>query len=638
MIKSRIILTDFFDTIMHREVHPLQVTSQWCKVMSQKIGIDVARLQCAVKKACKDDYMSYYGAIYDNLLVDNVIPLSKSSFIDIALDIETAIEIGCQYPCKSHLKRLRRWKKQGRKIYIVSDFHLPRNSFEIFLKAKNIEIDLFDDIFISGDCNCSKNKDGELYRYVLDKIGVTADEVVMIGDNRFADGVMAKKCGIQSKIYSHRLQWISYQFKKRFNYTYSKIAYKKIINNCYKFNSPYIEYALPFYYSTKKLYASLKLNNIPLVSFLAREGYFMKRAFDIYQSIVIPCNQSVETLYIKCSRRAAQSTSEERLHDLLRTKISLKDYLFSYGFSEKEIEDIFINYGVEENELYFYDEVVLEQNSIYKKLISIPSFVKMLNDKIYNSIKAAHIYFIQTAKYNKPCVVDIGWRGYMQNTIGGFLEQPIYGYYLGLNKANIGIDDKEGLLFEYCPQYNRYSKYSDILKSNIQLYEQLSAAPHGSALGYTIAKDKSVLVHEDWAENERALYEDIIEKTQEEMLLVMEGLMAWCEDVENDIMLKECAKTILHSALLANRERLDFLKSLDNGFIWNFNSQKKGLDYNVKEVKMGMDILYAPERYTRYFAKIQRILDKRFRCFSMMYLPLGWLIYRYIWLCVRLKK
>lgn len=605
-----IIFTDFFDTIMFRHIHPFQVRDRWCHIVAKRYEVDESDLVKASRLSRQDQYIPLYSNIY-NSIKELQQKVSLEDFIVGSLDIETAVEIGCQYLNKRYWKSLKKWKDQGKKIIIVSDFHLPKESFVEFLLAKNIDFGFFDAIYVSNDFGLSKAK-GNLYDYVLKDFGCTASDVCMIGDNAIADGKRANACGIESKIIPNYLSKLKGQIARRLHWDYSHTAFKKIRREAY--NSPFSEYALLFFLFTKTLYDMLSAKKEKSVTFLSREGYFLKLLFDDYQSLLINTENRIDTKYLKCSRRAAKSLSLDYLLKLLSTDICINDYLMSYGYTKDEISEIIKKYDFKSEELNLLTRQRYEDNVV-----------------------AAKKYMSQFVVDGHVNIVDIGWNGTMQNTIASILNVPTYGYYIGLNNSPYDKSNREGLIFDFNEKEKTVSKFSDILRSNIQLYEELAAAPHGSALSYRLNNDGVAYVTEDWAENEKQMYETVISQKQKELRLICKSLIVWCHEQDYNKMLRTCAKTVLRSALIADDKRLEFLESLDKGFIDNCGKQSKGLKYNAKSVKIGLDILYAPEIYTRYFAKVQRSLRNRARILQRMYLPIAWGGVFYIWVSANFK-
>ena len=228
-------------------------------------------------------------------------------------------------------------------------------------------------------------------------------------------------------------------------------------------------------------------------------------------------------------------------------------------------------------------------------------------------------------------LVDIGWKGTMQKAIEDILGIRLKGYYLGLNGDpgnEYGID-KTGLVFHE----NMGSEYH-VLKSNTQLYEQLAAAPHGSPRHY-VENNGTVGVSLEWPEEEKFLYEKEIGRMQEELLLLSAGMAAW-NGRREAFSNKDNCLTVLRSGLFADKERIAFLKLLDNTFVYNFGNTAVGTEYQTSSVKIGPDIFYAPEQYCRYFVKLQRMLSDRPILNGLYYLVAG-SYYAYVRIVLRIK-
>lgn len=635
MSKERIIFVDFFDTIMFRKVHPYAIFNRWAFLLSRWLGNELLKddilyyRRIAESQISKNGYERHWRLIYENIynqLSQSLIKeYDKDAFVNICHRFEIDLEIGAQYPHKSLLMRLKKLNEKGYSIYIVSDFHLDREDLIAFMQAKNIDLSLFDDIFVSSDLGCSKNK-GNIYAYLVNKLCINPSDVLMIGDNSYSDGRMARKNGINAKVEHNYAQKLIYQFRRLIKYDYSKRAFCSIEKTSRKFNSPYSEYALIFYLFSKKLRNHLVSKHARYVTFLSREGYYLKKSFDNIQTIYRDVN--LTSNYLFCSRRSCQSLNKGSLDALQKEIISIYDYLMACGYDDNGISVIANEYSLTKEELLSSNDELIN-NIGFIRLKSQKSFISKINEKIDQSQKAFEKYIDSIDKDQEMNIVDIGWKGSMQEMIDTLLSSQTEGLYLGLNDSLYSIQNKKGLIFTHCPAKCQTSLFSEIFRVNIQLYEQLTAAPHGSAVGYVFDSENNVSVLTDWSENERLLYNNFIESKQEEMLLIERGVAVWCGEKSDIAELKSCAKLVLHSALFANKERIEFLRNLDKGYIWNFNSQVKGITYNKKSVRLALDIIYAPERYARYMAKIQRTLQMPIsQFFYKIFMPI---IYMYIW-------
>lgn len=338
----KVIFTDFFDTLMFRHVHPLLVGTQAVKALSRKFGVTVNVMTQLRNQNMRLSLAERYAAIYRRLKEQGYLPddVDTNGFVSVARDIECAAEIGVQYPNTRLLKRLQKEKQSGTRIYIVSDFHLGKDEFRKFLIAQNIDLGIFDDIFVSDDCRASKAASGALYTYVLDHLSIKAEDVLMIGDNAKVDGVNARALGLKTEIHRHYAAKAKYQLHRFLHRASAKRIVSTLAADCYRYNNPFAEYAVVFWAFARRLYDELTLRQQRAVTFLAREGHFLKRVFDDYNQLAIANRRRIESRYFKCSRRAAQSISETALAQLVYTQISPYDYLMSYGFTSSQVDEI----------------------------------------------------------------------------------------------------------------------------------------------------------------------------------------------------------------------------------------------------------------------------------------------------------
>ena len=204
----------------------------------------------------------------------------------------------------------------------------------------------------------------------------------------------------------------------------------------------------------------------------------------------------------------------------------------------------------------------------------------------------------------------------MQESIYKFFDYkiPVTGYYLGLGEI-YDIQPKTqryGLNFSLLP----YTDYNDsIIMANMQLYEQFSAADHGSALGYSLdAKDYTLEYHKP---EEKWLYDNHIKAHQEEMFTLHKGLLkrleTLCYSEEN--MQNAMTKMALKVGLFQNTKKLKFLDTLSHGFYQNVGNNQVGITYKAPKIenpiKYGISFLMTPEKNFRYLVKLKPLLYKK---------------------------
>lgn len=638
---KKVILVDFFDTVMFRKVHPLQVCEQWAVCVTRKypaihrIGNNslLQIRQSAVNKLKRDyiepPYEAIIGVVFNMLLEVGGITSDDigecSDFIRISHTIEVSLEKGVLFPNNKMVKFLRKMKQEDKRIYCVSDTHYSREDLLLFSENAAI-IDCFDNIFLSSEFDLQKSM-GQFYQIILDQLNVKADEVMMIGDNRISDGVMANKSGISSVVISNVVQKIKNQISLRLKIRkYTSTVLDSTIKQCYTNGKPYSEYVVLFFVFIRRLFNELHADQAKSVAFLSREGYYLLNLFDKYQDICIPKDYCISTTYLKCSRRAIYTLQPDKLTPGFLGPISINNWFKAIGVTSNEVSA-----AVDLSQFDLDLVESLDESFAYKYLMNHSGFKRLMEQQLVQSKLAFLAYINQYTVDNKLHVVDVGWTGRMQQGIAKIMGLNTKGYYLGIKDES---DDpypyiRKGLIFS---NDRKKSHYFDILRANIQLYEQLLAAPHGSALRYILNDLNQVEVVEEWPEEEEKLYVNTIAEIQSFMQNVFESLCVWSvEDTSFSGENRKLARLVLKSALFANKERIEFLRKLDSSFVWNFAQEQVGINLDISKANLKIaQIIIDPALYTRYYAKLERYFVSKNPLFSILYFPIACLIYDYI--------
>lgn len=287
---TKYIFTDFFDTLMLRRIHSYQIYRQWALgVLSRYPELKVVfaadsledvlhKSRRALRKDYKEPpYRLVIGGVYDELCAKVSLPISKDSFVGFSLDLDIAIELGCQYPNKSIVNKFRKYKREGCKVYIVSDFYLPGQAYKDFLIKAGIQ-DIIDGVYVSEEHNCTK-VDGSLYDYVLKDLDLNPQDVTMFGDSKHSDVKMSKSRGIKAvwyfpfchKVWTNISRKLNLDYSRRIDSAESKWLYK---NSCFE------EYSLILYHFNQVLANRAKNLGADKLAFLSRGGYFLNEVFN----------------------------------------------------------------------------------------------------------------------------------------------------------------------------------------------------------------------------------------------------------------------------------------------------------------------------------------------------------------------
>ena len=201
----------------------------------------------------------------------------------------------------------------GKKIIIVSDMYLPKNVIEKILIKNNYTN--YYKLYLSSDLMLTKAS-GNLYKYVIDDLNAEPSSIMHIGDNEHADFNNARLYGIDSvfveKIIDAFLE-NNIRAKKLLNENKNNIAvsimlglsafssFNKNDKNKNKDNNYW--HNIGFIYGGPAVFAYMNWlkkqiikDNINEVLFVARDGYSLKKVFDIIKP------ESVKTHYIYAPR------------------------------------------------------------------------------------------------------------------------------------------------------------------------------------------------------------------------------------------------------------------------------------------------------------------------------------------------
>lgn len=486
---NKVILIDCFDTIIYRKVAPEKIKFLWAKSLSSQYPtLSTNQFFKLIKSAenyfighCQEWSISQLCELmYNNITIYKLIEDIDKSFIETSINLYVQIELKNQFINKKIVKFLIKQKSLGNKIYIVSDFYCGKIYINKFLE--NLQINkLFDNIFVSCDLNMSKSK-GDIYSYILNVLNLNPAEVMMIGDNKTADFINPSKLGIHCKKIYAKTQHFNF-VETNNNFKISK-SLKHTFNN----NKGFSNYAFPLFEFIQKLTTKLLYNKTKDVFFLSREGEFLKKLFDYYCKYN---NISIKSHYLQVSRNSIMLASlkdlENEKFDLLVAetgKINIFNFLKSLQFDFETISKI-------QNEINC--DIYTNTNNIFNSkefdiLFKNSTFINYYNNVRTTQNKLFAKYLKQfNVDFNKGLtLVDVGWKGTMQDFLSNFFDNKIKidGYYLGLLSAkNININNRKfGILYSCYPFMP--TKLEKMYLCKIYNFEQILRASHNRVVEY----------------------------------------------------------------------------------------------------------------------------------------------------------
>ena len=481
---------DIFDTLLKRDVkEPTDVFRLVNELCQHRIE-DFSTLRKEAEVHAREKKASGEVTLED---IYAEIPAS-SNLKELYQKEELDCELRISTPNRD-LKGFYNYCVQHKKVVLVSDMYLPRTEIVDLLK-KN-EIIGYEKLYLSCDLDKTKAA-GDLFDYVCDDLGIAKNEILHIGNAFRADYLSPEKKGIASikvPTYYNRMQReypdtmgadsFSYDLLNAFINNHVPRSKDKYFRFGYEVFGPLLYGFVNF------IYQDAKKENIKQIVFLSRDGFIMKKMYDLL-------GLDIPAVYMEVSRRSLRVPSyhrnmsyEEMVSTLTVPNMTNIVELFdSFGLNADDYKQLIQDSG------YTYDEQIkrdrLIEDDKFKKLF------ELIREDIFDnadSERDAYLAYIRQFDFSKPtALVDIGWGGSMQMYLTKALrslgvEPHIKGYYVGLtlksreNLGEIGLP-AVGYAFDCL---NREDE--ELESSYIGLIESMFLEQNGSVKKYKFCAD-----------------------------------------------------------------------------------------------------------------------------------------------------
>ncbi len=618
---KKYLFIDCFNTVILRRVSANEVVYLWAEKLGNKYDIEPIiiykefnniKKKMAVSRFCRSFESEMY--LEEILIKLTKCLVAKCRYLDIKAFFKDAIiyyvdtEMENQYLNETFTECLRKFKAEGKKIYIVSDFYCSK--IFIYAMLKNLGVDeIFDDIFTSCDFRKSKAT-GRLYGVIIKKLGIRKRDVMMFGDNFWADVIMSHLRGVKA-IHLRTNKVRGNRHKTR---VADSLAEKLTeVSECPNFKYNFSDHAFPLYLFTKRLYSALTSEGVRNVFFLSREGQFLKKLFDIYCRVLdekYGIETNIKTHYLYASRNSILSAglndlTKENFYYLFRASsaMSIRKFLLTLAFTDDEIEDIKCSMGID------IDKKVMRFNKskYFLKLKSDATFFALYEKKRIERRTALSMYmdsFGVNFQKDGFTIVDIGWNGTMQNLFNKFFNGTvkIKGYYVGNKRADTSDSEQIGLLYD---KNNSHLFGNDINRHTIYNYEQICRADHNRCDSYKIICGKAQVILDERL-NDVEIYKNLTKPLQDEILDKFKkiALLDYANLSNIDVY-----ATIKYYNLVKNKTEADWL--------WLFASQDSHQD-NFGDVRYPFKVV--TQNVRRFAFKLLDLLFIVTKAFKVHYL------------------
>lgn len=512
---------DIWDTVIRRKCHPDEIKLSSARYIYVNYHNDLkpayqdivtlynTRKNSEDKSSLTSDYEFRYGEAIDTWLPlvflagtsNNKLHKIKDELLEHELKAETrCIEID-----NGILKVLEKNKKA--QMIFASDFYMPKEFIQKLLIAKGL-----DKYFVKGyvSCDLIKNKrSGDLFDYIVKDFAISNKDMLHIGDNQKADVLVPTEKGINCYYYKDEKElsvntWLSEAFNERLNNTLklhdqrilallerqTKTTNNELQQIGMRFSPVIIGLILSIIEKAKKL----ELNT---VYFFTREGIFLKEIYDLVINADPYHSDYPKSEILEVSRLATFAPSLEEINQasLMRlwsqySKQSPKAFCASLNIDTSDAIQLFQEHGFD------YNETINEpwNNEVFEKLLRSYKFKKIATENIELQRKLLINYLKEkgiTSQDKDILIVDLGWRGTIQDNVAHLLDCNVHGCYLGL----LGFlnqqpenSTKQGFLF------NKNDDSEEWSSEEVGPLEMLCNALSGSTIGYKQEKSRVVAI------------------------------------------------------------------------------------------------------------------------------------------------
>ncbi len=588
--KHQVISFDVFDTLLFRNVyHPTDIFKIMGKELEKKYKIndfyDIRVSSEAESRKYVEAGESTIEDIYNQIA--KKIGENESSF---AKDLEMECELKF-IEANPFMKEIFDYAlEKNKKVIIISDMYLRKKDIIKLLKKSG-----YKEVPTYVSCEIKKGKGtGELFNYVREKEKIEDQSWLHIGDNINGDYEMPKKNGIDAYHYKNIREYNRYLAPKTIEESIIVAIQCNYLYNGYdidywdKFGALYIS---PIYFGfTHWLYNITK--NLDNLFFLARDGYIIKKIYDLFPKT------NIFTNYVYVSRKSVQLPSllDGSKDDMINTLTTIntvvnKDILLSDLFNQANLkyEEVCSLSMLKYFGFNSFEDVIDEDNyDNAKKLISV------YKDNIIQSLKTQHELAIKylnqegMEKFARINIVDVGWAGSVQNAIRKILKKETNGYYFG----TCYTENKEDIfssMYGYFFDLDKKEEDKEDILNNVMMYELIFSAPHGTTIGYEGKNEiKPILNAEENCE--------IIEKFQLAAINIIKKYMNYIEYFEH-IDKYFCLNNYQKFIKEKNEEDLIKFNELTNDLVLN---SKKRYSYvqkiSLDEVKNNPKLFYEQKK------------------------------------------
>ena len=363
---------------------------------------------------------------------------------------------------------------QNKTIIATSDMYLTSNVIRDILNSNGLEG--VSRIFVSCEIRKSKRQ-GDIFQDIITKLGIPASKIMHIGDSKRGDFLQPLLHGLKAFRYISKSAPSSGHWSTRL----AELSCPQTKNEPYQWGYQYLG---PLMYGfVKWLNTKLIDEDFDRIYFLSREGYFIKKAFEIVNP-----SFKVPTSYLYVSRKSTIIPTALKLiegmpiNDVTRLvftnrSLTFSDVLNEIGMSQQEIAAFCSRFRFHAEQLVPSSFPAAVEYEIKTKMLT---YARDQRELLMKYLQQENFFSSNVA------LVDIGWRGSMQKALSRLVKDygrtEIHGYYLGFSKEAASDCHLHAEGYVFSPSSKEQNE--ELLTGFRGLMETLFMPPHGSTINY----------------------------------------------------------------------------------------------------------------------------------------------------------
>lgn len=448
---KKIISFDVWDTIIKRKCHPEEIKLYTARYIVLKYNnnlkekykniYEILNLRNQIEAdLCKESkekgfdgecrIIDVFNKIKEIIFTDEIEDISEE-----LLRVEINREKEMIYVNPKIIKIFEKYKDL--KMYCISDFYMSADNLKELLDYLNLDVK-FEKIFSSADYLLNK-REGNLYKKAEEELNIKPEEHIHVGDNVYSDIQKAKELGIETiKIEREAVEFKPEEARKfDFNFSKHKKEEKRLEDKLYNIGiklSP-----LLYFFGYNIIEYAIK-NNISKVYYSTREGETFIKIHELIKNENVFGVELPECEILEVSRMATFSASlkEFSIAELLRLWSQYRVQSMKALFKTLAIDIEKYKGYMGKHNINIEEDIVEPWFDIrVQNLCHDNEFLNEINKDIKRKRDELLKYFEEKkgiVNDEEPLfMVDIGWRGTIQDNIAYIFDnKKVGGYYITL--------------------------------------------------------------------------------------------------------------------------------------------------------------------------------------------------------------